>query len=217
MISIIIPACNEENYIKNTINSIRKQSFKDYEIIIVCDGCTDKTPEIAKKLADKTVILSKRSGPSIAKNEGVKVSKGKMLLFIDADTILTSNLLNYLSELKQDFIIGTTKIKPSNPKLKHRFMMALKNNIICRFGVSNGVIFCNKKTFNSVNGFPDVKKGEDGLFIRNLIKNKNKFIIVNHYVISSTRRFDKKGYFSVIGYWIKEYFKPSKNDYELIR
>jgi len=53
MISIIIPACNEEKYLLDTIKSIKSQSFKDFEIIVVCDGCTDNTPLIAKKHSDK--------------------------------------------------------------------------------------------------------------------------------------------------------------------
>ena len=46
--SIIIPANNEEKYIEKTINSIKEQSFKDYEIIVVANGCTDNTAEIVK-------------------------------------------------------------------------------------------------------------------------------------------------------------------------
>ena len=57
MISIIIPACNEENYIKDSLDSISMQDYKDYEIIVVCNGCTDKTEAIAKKYTKKVFNL----------------------------------------------------------------------------------------------------------------------------------------------------------------
>src|SRR3989338_10743847 len=98
MISIIIPACNEEKYIKNTINSVKQQNFKDYEIIVVCDGCTDKTSKITKRLTHKTIILNQRSGPAVAKNEGVKLAKYDKLVFLDADTLLTENSLQSMSD-----------------------------------------------------------------------------------------------------------------------
>ncbi len=219
MLSIIIPACNEENYIENTIKSIKAQGFKKYEIIVVCDGCTDNTEKISRKLANKVVVLKKRTGPAIAKNKGVKIAKGNKLVFLDSDTLLTKDVLENISKILDKYpnIVGTCKIKPSNEKLKHKFMMFLKNHLICPFGVSNGMIFCTKKIFLKFNGFNKYfKKKEDGDFVRRIRKHSG-FIILDDYVISSTRRFDKKGYIKIGLYWVKEYFKPSNEDYEVIR
>ncbi|MBS3152874.1 glycosyltransferase [Candidatus Woesearchaeota archaeon] len=219
MLSVIIPACNEEQYIKETIESIKKQNYKEYEIIVVCDGCTDKTPEIASKLADKVVTLKTRSGPAIAKNKGVEISKGNKLVFLDADTHLGKEALSNISEVLDNDIntIGTCKIKPSSNKTKHKIMMFLKNYLISPLGVSNGIIFCTKKLYTKFNGFNNgLKKREDGDFIRR-IKKQGNFIILDNYVVSSTRRFDKKGYLSLWVYWLKEYIKPSDDHYEIIR
>lgn len=219
MISIIIPACNEEKYLESTIKSIKNQNYEKYEIIVVCDGCTDNTDKIAKKLADKTVILKKRQGPAIAKNEGAKISKYNKLVFLDADTHLTKNTLGNISKAldKNPNIVGTCKIKPSNKKLKHKLCYFLKNYLVCPFGVSNGLIFCTKETFTKFKGFNEkLKKGEDGDFVRK-IKAASKFMIVNEYVINSTRRFDKKGYLAMGIYWLKEAVKPSEEHYEVVR
>ena len=214
MLSIIIPACNEELYLEETIKSIKSQAYSKYEIIVVCDGCTDSTNYIAKRLADKIVIIKERKGPAIAKNEGVKISKATKLVFLDADTKLTKNTLEEISKVLDKNYYGTCKIKPSNNKLKHRIMMSLKN--LYPFPFTNGIIFCNKELFKKVNGFGDVKKGEDGRFVRKLSKN-NKFVLLNTHVINSTRRFDKLGYIKVGLYWTKEYLKPSNKDYSVIR
>ena len=95
--------------------------------------------------------------------------------------------------------------------------MFLKNYLISPLGVSNGIIFCTKKLYTKFNGFNNgLKKREDGDFIRR-IKKQGNFIILDNYVVSSTRRFDKKGYLSLWVYWLKEYIKPSDDHYEIIR
>ncbi len=214
MISIIIPACNEENYLEATINSIKSQNFKDYEIIVVCDGCTDNTDKMAEKLADKVVILKERKGPATAKNEGVKLSKYNKLIFLDADTKITFGVLEEVSNALNKKFYGTCKIKPDSNKLKHRIMMAIKNLYPLPF--TNGIVFCTKEVFSKVGGFSDLKKGEDGNFVKKLNK-ENEFLLLKTPVISSTRRFDNKGYLKVMLYWIKEYIKPTNKDYEVIR
>ncbi len=219
MISIIIPACNEEKYLAETINAIKEQEYKEYEIIVVCDGCTDSTEKIARKFTKKVVSLKRRVGPANAKNRGGDVATGSNLVFLDADTRLTAKTLSEIAKVleKDKGIIGTCKITPSNKALKHRFFMGLKNRVMCPLGVSNGIIFCSKETFHDFKGFnPKLKKGEDGDFVRK-IKKQRKFIILQTPIISSTRRFEKKGYVKIGLYWIKEYLKPSNKDYELIR
>lgn len=214
MISVIIPACNEEKYLKDTINSVKSQNYKNFEIIVVCDGCTDDTEKIANKLTNKVIVLKERKGPATAKNEGLKLAKYKKLVFLDADTKLTQNTLKTISEAIDKKLYGTCKIKPSNNKIKHKIMMSFKN--LCPIPFTNGIIFCSKDVFTKVNGFDNIKKGEDGHFVRKLSK-YNKFVLLNNYIISSTRRFDKKGYLKVMLYWIKEYIKPTNKDYEVIR
>ena len=93
----------------------------------------------------------------------------------------------------------------------------LKNNLLCPFGVSNGVIFCDRQTYDSINGFDEsVNKREDGMFVRT-IKSKGSFVLLNRKVVNSTRRFDSHGYLGVVKYWIKEALKPSKSEYEVVR
>ena len=95
--------------------------------------------------------------------------------------------------------------------------MFLKNNFLCPFGVSNGIIFCNKKEFFKSGGFNgSLKKGEDGDFVRR-IKKECSFAMLDDYVISSTRRFDKIGYIRTGIYWIKEFLMPGDENYEIIR
>lgn len=217
MISVIIPAHNEEKYILRTIESVKNQTFKNFEIIVVDDGSTDRTYDVCKNSVDYVVKLNKKSGPAKARNEGVKKSSGEILVFLDADTLLSPKVLEKIDDQRKNYDVGTCKLLPDNRKLKHKIMMGLKNKIMCPLGVSNGILFCSKKTFEKYGPFNEnMQKREEGALLRTIKKN-GRFIILNEPVITSMRRFDQKGYFAIFKYWIKEVIKPTKNEYEVVR
>ena len=85
MISIIIPTLNEEKYLPLLLKSIARQKFRDYEIIVADAGSEDKTLDIAKRYNCRIVAGGL---PAKGRNEGAKVAKGDLLLFLDADVIL---------------------------------------------------------------------------------------------------------------------------------
>lgn len=96
LISFIVPTMNEEKYIEKTLKSIRAQGFADNgEIIVVDSHSIDRTAEIARKFATKVIVTSKK-GVSAARNLGAKVSRGKVLVFVDADTILLPGTVKHL-------------------------------------------------------------------------------------------------------------------------
>jgi glycosyltransferase involved in cell wall biosynthesis len=82
--SIIIPALNEETCIATCIQSIQAQQEMQVEIIVVDNGCTDRTAEIARQMGC-IVVSEKKSGLSHARNAGAAAAKGDILCFIDAD------------------------------------------------------------------------------------------------------------------------------------
>ena len=106
LISIVIPAYNVEKYIAQCIESINKQTFDDYEVIIVDDGSTDKTLDIIKdNITDKYQVISQKNyGAGAARNAGIKLATGKYLTFMDADDFLytTSCLQKIANIIKLD-------------------------------------------------------------------------------------------------------------------
>ena len=82
--SVIIPAHNSAKYITRLLDSIKSQSFKDYELIVVCDSCTDDTEQIAKQYTDKVYSFSfGQDGQT--RNVGLEQATGKWILFADDD------------------------------------------------------------------------------------------------------------------------------------
>tara|TARA_R110002096_G_scaffold34232_2_gene97873 strand:- start:181 stop:1119 length:939 start_codon:yes stop_codon:yes gene_type:complete len=103
--SVIIPLYNKENYIKDTINSVIKQSFSDFEVIIVNDGSTDKSLIKASQINDSriTIIYQKNSGAPIARNNGISLAKSKYIALLDADDYWHPNHLLELKKLIEIF------------------------------------------------------------------------------------------------------------------
>jgi glycosyltransferase involved in cell wall biosynthesis len=95
-ISVVVPAYNAESYIAESIKSVLQQSFTNWELIIIDDGSTDNTAEIANTfLTDHRITLIKQAnkGVSAARNAGIRAAKGGYITFLDADdTYLPSNL-----------------------------------------------------------------------------------------------------------------------------
>ena len=95
--SIVIPVYNVENYLKRTLDSVFNQTYQDFEVLVVNDGCTDKSMEIAKKYNVK-IINSKRVGVSEARNIGEKQATGEYLLFLDSDDYWEKELLEKVNQ-----------------------------------------------------------------------------------------------------------------------
>ena len=87
-----------------TIKSVLTQDYDDFEIVVVNDGCTDKSVEIVKTIQDPRIMLieQENGGPSKARNTGVRYAKGEWILFLDADDELIEGALCHLHKLVED-------------------------------------------------------------------------------------------------------------------
>ena len=98
LISIVMPVHNAEKYVLQSVASVKRQSYKNWELIMVEDASTDSTPEILEGLAgsDKRIKLIKNEGEhgaSFARNLGVKAATGRYLAYLDADDIWSRHKL----------------------------------------------------------------------------------------------------------------------------
>ena len=106
-VSTIIPAYNEENDIGNCLKSLQAQSYKNNEIIVVDDGSSDDTVNIARKFKTK-VLTQNHKGPGSARNLGASVAKGRLLVFVDADMTFNKDFIRDLTKpIREGKTIGT--------------------------------------------------------------------------------------------------------------
>ena len=95
-VSVIIPVYNVEQYLRECLNSVIKQTLKEIEIICVDDGSTDNSLDILKEYAEKdhriTIITQKNLHAGVARNAGLSIAKGEYLSFLDSDDFFELNL-----------------------------------------------------------------------------------------------------------------------------
>lgn len=108
-VSVIIPVYNAEQYLRQCLDSVINQTLKNIEIICINDGSTDKSLQIIKEYQqkDKRIILvnlKQNKGVSNARNEGIKLSIGHYIAFVDADDFLEKNYIEKLSEHEADIV-----------------------------------------------------------------------------------------------------------------
>lgn len=125
LVSIITPMFNSEEYIEETIESVLKQSYKNWEMIIIDDCSTDRSFELVKKYIDKDIRVKylknyENKGPAVSRNIGIDKSKGKYIAFLDSDDFWDIDKLKYqvIFMEKENFLITHTDYYFTNIKGK---------------------------------------------------------------------------------------------------
>src|SRR5215217_62523 len=93
LVSVVIPCYNQAHFLKEAIESVLKQSYAHYEIVVVDDGSTDETSEVASSYEGVRLIRQENRGLAEARNTGIKHSEGDFLVFLDADDRLLPEAL----------------------------------------------------------------------------------------------------------------------------
>lgn len=201
-ISVIIPAHNEEKYIKRCIHSIKRADAQfpgNTEIIVVCNRCTDRTAEIAKACGARVSYNEDRCIAKV-RNAGIADAKGKIIVTIDADNRMTKGTLAEIYKL-----LNTGKyIGGGAPIRFERYSFPLWcNDMMCRvsFGITglySGIFWAKKETFDAIGGFPEIKAMED-VAAAKLLKaygkkqGKKYTTLKKNCLINSTRKYDDLG------------------------
>jgi len=199
-VSIIIPVYNVENYLRECLDSIVNQPFKDIEIICIDDGSTDSSYEILEEYAKKeerfVLFKQENKGAGAARNKGIDIAKGEYLYFLDGDDYLLNDSLENLylkiyqnnadiclakqCLLKEEIIEDTKSLRIDLLPLKETFIASdipKKNFQIASIGVYTKIY---KKDFIKINNinFQNIKTTNDVYFnfIALILANKITYI-----------------------------------------
>lgn len=149
--SVIIPAYNAEMFIHIAVESVRKQTLEDWELIIVENGSTDNTTAVCEKFLDdgRVKLLHSEKGVSLARNAGICASKGTWLVFLDADDqLLNDTLQKYLEiddEYSPDVIVGEYEDNRINYTYQKKlYQNSALNDFLC-ISLENPTQKCNTK------------------------------------------------------------------------
>ncbi len=218
MISVVIPLYNKEQSIPSTLQSVLKQTYQDFEIVIVNDGSTDHSVEEVAKVTDPRIRLihQKNAGVSAARNRGIEEARGEFVAFLDADDEWKSDYLKTQYELTQKYpecsvFACNYEFKDAKGKVTPTIIRKLpfkgKDGILSNYfevascshpPICSITIMVKKRVIQSIGGFPiGVKSGEDLLTWARL-------------AVNGEIAYNKQAYaiFNVEGYSISE--KPKR-------
>lgn len=216
LVSIIVPIYNAEKYLDSCIQSVLRQTYTNWELILIDDGSTDKSGRIAEEygFADEriTVFRQKNLGVSLARNQGIDEATGNYVVFLDADDELIEDCLAKTvniaeetnadvvagrscenQELFQDRIIWTGAEALENSLKDHLFTYSACAKLIRRE-------FIGKTRFT-----PDIRINEDSYFVFQLLCKQNVFVLTNDVIYfyranseSSSRTVFSEKYFDIL-------------------
>lgn len=225
-ISFIIPTLNEEDYIRSTLEAISNQTIprEEYEIIVIDSRSTDNTVKISEEYADE-IISEKNKNISNGRNKGAELARGKILIFIDADTIIEPTLAEKVLKKFQDERIAGAYVryiysfKSKILKLINNLAITLltlfhsvNNNCII---ISGACLIVRRVNFNKINGFNEKLETSEDIKLYHDLKKTGKFVFIDETVQTSTRRFKKMGWFATIKYYLTDVYNHSlKKDYK---
>jgi glycosyltransferase involved in cell wall biosynthesis len=228
--SIIIPAHNEELYLERTLEHVRALAYpvERYEVIVVENGSTDGTYELAKRFEGGNVrVLRSEKGVSRAKNLAIDNARkdSDWFVFLDADTVLEpaflSELDGFLREPHHAYTVGTTSVRPLSGTLKARLWFAFYDLGHRLTKASYSIKMVRRDLFPPVRFEEGLQLAEDLHVIAQARAFGDFFFLPTDTVYTSTRRFDKLGWWYIFFKWTFEAMLPEAKQkqltYEVIR
>ena len=190
-ISVIIPALDEAKQIGETV---KRALCRDAEVMVVDGGSRDGTREAA--LLAGAGVLECAKGRGVQQNHGAGAARGRVLLFVHADTRLPENYESRVFEtlMGRGVLLGAFRFKTDLEKPPARVIEALVNfRARClRLPYGDQALFARKEVFKKAGGFPDVPIGEDFFFVKRMA-GLGRIALANASVTTSGRRWAKGG------------------------
>jgi glycosyltransferase involved in cell wall biosynthesis len=216
--AVIVPALNEESRIDKCIVSIQRQLPPPSTVVVVANGCNDRTAERAKKHG-VTVVETEKPGVSRARNLGAAVCTEQVLLFLDADSCLDEGVLAAVSRaVSAGAIGGSCGARPLEANKRARMFWRFYNRWSRFMLKTNGMMFYQREAFELMEGYNEVlKSGEDSDLHRKIRQLGPVVHLDGVFIGTSQRRFTKRGYLRTLLEWEASFLFPRKGDYEEIR
>ncbi len=94
LVSVVVPVHNRESFLREALDSVYAQDYKPFEVIVVDDGSTDGSPQIAQSYPDVRYLWQENAGPAAARNRGIEAARGEIVAFVDSDDIVLPHKLS---------------------------------------------------------------------------------------------------------------------------
>lgn len=216
LFSIIIPVYNRPEELQELLESIDKQDFRDFEVVVVEDGSLKKSAQLLQTYADKFsthYLYQENKGPGLARNNGAGCASGRWLLFLDSDCLLPDNYLRLVAEevASEDFDCfgGPDKAHPSFNTIQKAIGYAM-SSILTTGGIRGGRekldvfyprsynLAVRNSVFHSLGGFSNMRFGEDLDFSMRLLEKGYSTRLIKPAFVYHKRRNNFRSFFKQI-------------------
>ena len=193
MISFIVPAYNEEKLIARTLvalNEAGKRIDEGYEIVVADDASTDRTADLARTLGARVVKVTRRQ-IAATRNAGARASCGDKLIFVDADTVVSAEVVRAAVKAMKGGAVGGGSAVIFDGRLP-RYAEIINPALVRVYralGLACGCfVFCTREAFDKVGGFDEELFASEEISISRALKRLGKFIVLRQSVITSGRK-----------------------------
>jgi glycosyltransferase involved in cell wall biosynthesis len=194
MISFVIPAHNEAELLGRTLAAVSASAQavgEPWEIIVVDDASTDRTAEIGAVHGARVLTVNHRQ-IAATRNAGARAAAGEVLIFVDADTVVTTEAVRTaVRALRRGAVGGGCLVRFDGPvplyaTILERMVLPV---ILPLLQMAPGCfLFCTRRAFNSAGGFDETLFWSEEVAFGNRLKRDGRFVILREYVATSGRK-----------------------------
>ena len=192
-VSFVIPCWNEQALLGRTLDALfaaARQMGVPFEVVVADDASSDCTAEIARR-GGAVVISTDRRQISATRNAGARVARGDLLVFVDADTLVTPEVLRAAVEAVRHGVVGggcTVRFDKPIP-LYARILVPIFNRLYRAAGLAAGCfLFCTRQGFGAVGGFDEGLYASEECSLSWALKRHGRFVLLRETVLTSSRK-----------------------------
>jgi glycosyltransferase involved in cell wall biosynthesis len=216
LVSVIVTTKNSEQTLKNCLQSIQKQTYKDVEIIVIDNYSTDKTLKIAKQFTQ----LIFQIGPerSSQRNFGISKAKGIYLLFLDSDMYLSPQVISECVKLAKDLRIKGIYIPEKMEGTAYWIRVRNFERSFYNGTIIDAVRFVNSSTIKQIGGFDEKLFAGEDWDMDKRVRQKGRTAITNAWLFHNENNFSIETYIHKKAYYVpnlEKYRSKWKNDSEV--
>jgi glycosyltransferase involved in cell wall biosynthesis len=192
-VSFVIPCWNEEALLGRTLDGLfaaARQMGMPFEVIVADDASSDRTAEIARRWG-AVVISTERRQIAGTRNAGARAARGDLLMFVDADTLVTPEVLRAaVQAVQRGAVGGGCAVQFDKPiPLYARLLVPILNRLCRAAGLAAGCfLFCTRQAFQAVGGFDEGLYASEECSLSWALKRQGRFVLVRETVLTSSRK-----------------------------
>jgi glycosyltransferase involved in cell wall biosynthesis len=193
MVSFVVPAWNEEALLGSTLKAIfasAKSLNFPFEVVVADDASTDRTPDVAREQGARVITINRRQ-IAATRNTGARAAQGDLLIFVDADTLVTPEVIRAAIDAVQAGAVGggcAVNFDGRVPGYARRLLPILTRAYRAAGLAAGCFLFCTRHAFDAVGGFDEKLYASEECWMSWALRRRGRFVLLRETVLTSARK-----------------------------